>query len=103
MTTLAKYMLDIGKYRGRKDNKKLLSTVNKVKKYNSLRQVCRLADITWSNFHHHTYIKSEIHKKLEYTRKLSAAQIEEIQACFTSDELSFPLPDKKYANKRFLH
>ena len=36
-------------------------------------------------------------------RKLSAAQIEEIQAHFTSDEVSFPLPDKKYANKRFLH
>ena len=45
-TTLAKFMLDIGKYRGRKDNKKLLSTVNRVKtKYNSLRQACRLADI----------------------------------------------------------
>ena len=63
MTTLAKYMLDIGKYRGRKDNKKLLSTVNKVKnKYNSLRQACRLADISQSKFHHHTYVKSEICK-----------------------------------------
>ena len=29
-TTLANFMLDIGKYRGRKDNKKLLSTVNRV-------------------------------------------------------------------------
>ena len=47
MTTLAKYMLDIGKYRGRKDNEKLLSTVNKVKKeYNSLREAGRLADIS---------------------------------------------------------
>ena len=46
-TTLAKFMLDIGKYRGRKDNKKLLTTVNRVKsKYNSLRQACRLADIS---------------------------------------------------------
>ena len=36
-------------------------------------------------------------------RKLSATQIEEIQAHFTSDEVSFPIPDKKYANKRFLH
>ena len=35
-------------------------------------------------------------------RKLSSAQIEEIQAHFTSDEVSFPLPDNKYANKRFL-
>ena len=101
-TSLAKYMLDIGQYRDRKD-KKLLSTVNKVKKkYNSLRQACRLADISWSKFDHHTFVKSEIRKKLEYTRKLSSAQIEEIQAHFIFDEVSFPLPDKKYANKRFL-
>ena len=79
-TTLAKFMSDIGKYRGRKDNKKLLSTANRVKtKYNSLRQACRLADISWSKFHQHTYIKSEIHKKLHYTHKLSATQIQEIQ------------------------
>ena len=64
--------------------------------------MCRLADISWSKFHHHTYVKSEIRKKLEYMRKLSATQIEEIQAHFTSDEVSFPIPDKKYANKRFL-
>ena len=101
--TLAKFMLDIGKYRGRKDNKKLLSTVNRVKtKYNSLRQACRLADISWSKFHQHTYVKSQIHKKLHYTHKLSATQIQEIQDHFASDEVSFPLPDKKYANKRFL-
>ena len=36
-------------------------------------------------------------------KKLSSAQIEEIQAHFTSDEVSFPIPDKKYANKRFLY
>ena len=35
-TSLAKYMLEIGKYRGRKDNKKLLSTVNKVFKKNTI-------------------------------------------------------------------
>ena len=97
-------MLDIGKYRGRKDNKKLLSTVNRVKtKYNSLRQACRLADISWSKFHPHTYVKSQMHKKLHYTYKLSVTQIQEIQDHFASDEVSFPLPDKKYANKRFLH
>ena len=36
-------------------------------------------------------------------RKLSSAQIAEIQAHYTSDEVSFLLPDKKYGNKRFLH
>ena len=30
-------------------------------------------------------------------------KFEEIQSHFTSDEVSFPLPDKKYANRRFLH
>ena len=103
-TSLAKLMLDLGKYRGRKDKKKLSSTVNEVKnKYNSLRQVCRLADILWSKFHRFAYIKSEVRKKLQYTRKLSAVQIAEIQAHYTSDEVSFPLPDKRYADKRFLH
>ena len=103
-TSPAKLMLDLGKYRGRKNKKKLSSTVNEVKnKCNSLRQACRLSDISWSKFHRFTYIKLELHKKLQYTRKLSAAQIAEIQAHYTSDEVSFPLPDKKYANKRFLH
>ena len=97
-------MLDHGKYRGRKDKKKLSSTVNEVKnEYNSLRQACRLPDISWSKFHRFTYVKLEVCKKLQYTRKLSAAQIAEIQEYYTSNEVSFPLPDKKYANKRFLH
>ena len=49
--SLAKLMLDIGKYRGTKDDKKLLVTVNKVKtKYNSLRQACWLTDITGHTF-----------------------------------------------------
>ena len=80
-TSLAKLMLDLGKYRGRKDKKKLSSTVNEVKnKYNSLRQACRLADILCSKFHRFTYVKLEVRKELQYTRKLSAAQIAEIQA-----------------------
>ena len=102
-TSLAKLMFDLGKYRGRKDKKKLSSTVNEVKnKYNNLRRACRLADISWSKFHRFTYVKLEGRKKPQYTRKLTAAQIAEIQAHYTSDEVSFPLPDKKYANKRFL-
>ena len=39
-TSLAKYMLDIGKYRGKKDNKKLLSTVNKLKRNIIARDKC---------------------------------------------------------------
>ena len=96
-------MLDIGKYRGRKDDKKLLVTVNKVKtKYNSLRQACQLTDINWTHFHRHTYVKSDVHQKIACTRKLSSSQIQDIQDHYISDDIPFPLPDKKYANKRFM-
>ena len=54
-STLAQLMLDMGKHKARKDDVKLLQTVNQVKqKYNSLRQACRLAEISWTKFHRHT-------------------------------------------------
>ena len=68
-----------------------------------MRQACHLADILWSKFHRHTWINSKVHKKLEYSSKLTASQIKDIQAYYNHDDVSFPLPDKKYANKRFLH
>ena len=101
--SLAKLMLDIGKYRGRKDDQKLLVTANKVKtKYNSSRQACWLTDVNWTHFHRHTYIKPDVHRKIVCTRKLSSSQIQDIQDHYISDDISFPLPDKKYANKRFM-
>ena len=102
-SNLAHIMLDIGKYRGRKDDEKLLQCANKVKqKYNSLQQACRLTDISWTKFHRHTYIKSQQTKPKNYIHKLSEGEIESIQQHFRSDEVSFPLPDKKYHRKRFL-
>ena len=93
---------DICKHRGRKDDVKLLQSVNKVKqKYNSLHQACRLADISWAKFHRHTYIKPQPRKKKDYIHKFSEAEIESIQQYYQSDEVSFPLPDKKYYGKRF--
>ena len=66
---LAKLLLDMRKHRARKDNKKLLNTVNTVKKkYNILREACSLPDILWSKLHRHTYVNSEVRKKLEYSR-----------------------------------
>ena len=57
--SLAKLLLDMDKHRAKKDNKKLLNTVNTLKKkYNSLRQACCLADISWSKFHRHTFVNS---------------------------------------------
>ena len=59
--SLDKLLLDMGKHGAKKDGEKLLNTVNTLKKtYNSLRQACRLADISWSKFHRHTYINSQI-------------------------------------------
>ena len=100
--SLAEVMLDIGKYRAHKDNVKLLQSVNKLKqKYNSLRQACILADISWTKFHRHTYIPSDKRIKKEYTCKLTQDQIESIQQHFESDGISFPLPDKKLHGKPF--
>ena len=46
-------MLDIGKQKGRKNQVKLVQCVNKLKqKYISLRKTSRLADISWTKFHH---------------------------------------------------
>ena len=58
---LAQIMLDIGKHKGRKDQVKLHECVDKVKqKYNSLRQACWFADISWTKFHRHTYVKVNV-------------------------------------------
>ena len=52
---LAKIMLDIGKSKGKKDDKKLFAAVNTVKmKYKSLRQASKLVDIPWTTFHRQT-------------------------------------------------
>ena len=101
--TLAELMLDMGKHKAQKDDVKLLQTVNQVKqKYNSLRQACRLADMSCTKFLRHTYIKSQYTKKKNYICKLSEAEIQLLQQHYQSADVSFPLPDKKYHGKRFL-
>ena len=97
-------MLEMDKHKGRKDDMKLLQCVNKLKqKYNSLRQACCLTDISWTKFHWQTYIKSKssTHKK-DYVHKLSAEEITAIEDHYKSDNISFPLPDKKYKGKMFM-
>ena len=102
-TSLARLMLDIGKSKAKKDDTKLLSAVNKVKqKYNSLRQASKVANISWTTFHRNTYVKKDQKKKLSYSRKLTDEQVRDIQAHFVSDDISFPLPEKKYQGKRFM-
>ena len=62
-SSLAELMLEIGKHRACKDDLKLLHSQQSEQKYNSLRQACRLADISWTKFYRHTYIKSEKKEK----------------------------------------
>ena len=99
---LAKIMLDIGKSKGKKDDKKLLAAVNTVKrKYKSLHQASKLVDILWTTFHRQTYVKCNNRRKLRYSHKLTEAQSNNMQSHFTSDDISFPLPDKKFEGKCF--
>ena len=103
---LGEMFLEIGKSRARKNETKLSLIVNKLKsKYNSLRQACRLGEISWTKFHRHIYINKnkKATKKQEYNKKLSKDDIESIQNHYTSEEVSFPMPDKKYVGKRFMH
>ena len=100
-TSLARLMLVIGKSKAKKDATKLLSAVNKVKqKYNSLRQAAKVANISWTTFHRNIYIKNNQKKKLSYSCKLTDEQVRDIQEHFVSDDISFPLPEKKYQGKR---
>ena len=100
---LAEIMLDIGKHKGHKDDIKLLQCVNKLKqKYNSLRQACHLADISWTKFHHLMYVKPKLRCKKNYIHKLSKDEIAFIQEHYVSDPISFPLLDKKYQGKCFM-
>ena len=40
---------------------------------------------------------------MEYKKKFSTADIEAIQSHYMSEEVSFPMPDKKLVGKRFMH
>ena len=101
---LAGLMLDIGKQKGRKNQVKLVQCVNKLKqKYVSLRKASRLTDISWTKFHCQTYVNSTCKsRKNAYICKLSDEQIKSIEDHYQSDNISFPLPDKKYKGKRFM-
>ena len=102
---LGEMFLEIGKGRAHKNETKLSVLVNKLKsKYNSLRQACHLGEISWMKFHRHISIsqKKTIQKNVQYKKKSSTDDIELIQNHYTSEEVSFPMPDKKFVGKRFM-
>ena len=47
-------------------------------------------------------VKLVASRKLEYSHKLSSSDIQQIEEHMNSEEMSFPLPDKKYVVKRFM-
>ena len=102
---IGKYMYLVGKYKNKRNNCKLGSTVNKMKKhFTSLRSACRQTNMHWSQFHGCTNlnrIKSQ-KEKIPLQRKLQRSHIKSICDFYKSDDCSFPLSDKKYTGKRFM-
>ena len=99
----AAFMLKVGKHRAKKDIRKLKKAVDDIKqKYNSLRQASKFTPYSWTQFRHFMSVKSVCHRKLEYSHKLSSTAIHAIQNHMESEEVSFPLPDHKFAGKRFM-
>ena len=100
---IGKFMYLVGKYKNRKNVSKLTETVSRIKKqYKSLRSACRYTDMHWSHFQKCTKLSQKKMCNRKYIRKLETSQIASIGSFFSSDEASFPLPDKKYAGKRFM-
>ena len=57
----------------------------------------------WNEFHRATKCSRIIGRpQKKFIRKLDANEQESIESFLCSDDASFPLPDKKYAGKRFL-
>ena len=106
---LGRYMYLLGKYRNQKKTSQLQNIVCKIKwQYKSLRRACKNTDMTWSQFHKYTLdrkqvIRSKIKgKQGAFSRKLESDEVDSIRKFLTSEEASFPLPDRKYAGKRFM-
>ena len=73
-------------------------------KYKSLHHFSNHTNISWTQFRRYCKVGKNIsnnNNKL-YKRKLNKLQISVIQEHILSEESSFPLPDRKYAGKRFM-
>ena len=100
---MGKFMYKMGKYRSRKNEKKLTETVDKMKqRYTSLRRACSKTDMQWSQFHNCTRLYKRKLEQWKFIHKLCPSNVQSIKDFFVSDETSFPMPDKKYAGKWFI-
>lgn len=71
------------------------------KKYGSLRNCARRLALSWGQMQAMCVIRSQ-KKKDHYARKFNDSVKRELQQFFNSDEVSFSLPEARYAKKRFL-
>ena len=101
---LSKYMYLLGKYKAKKKQEKIEQTVEKIRKHHSsLRNAWKKTNMHWNEFHRATKCSRIIGRpQKKFIRKLDANEQESIESFLCSDDASFPLPDKKYAGKRFL-
>ena len=100
---MVKYMLKAGKHKAHKDICKLQKLVTDIKsKYKSLHQASCHTPYSWTQFQRFLSVKSVARRKLEFSRKLSPEAVSAIQEHMCSEEISFPVPDRKYAGKRFM-
>ena len=98
---IGKYMYLVGKYQNKKNESKLTHTVTRIKKhYKSLRSVCRSTNMHWSQFQKYTKLSECKESSQKYIRKLGNCEIDSIRTFFHSDNVSFPLPNKKFVGKR---
>ena len=100
---MCKYMLLAGKHKAHKDICKIEKFVRDIKcKYTSLCQASAYTPYSWTQFKRYMSVKSVACRKLENSRKLSPQAKNDIQEHFCSEGISFPVPDHKYAGKRFM-
>ena len=99
---IGKYLFKMGKHKARKDEEKLKQTVQQMKqKFSSLWKACSSINCSWTKFYRFTRLAKPKQAKHHFMKKLSQDQIEEIQNHMGSDDITFPLPDAKYAGERF--
>ena len=102
---IGRYTYLVGKYRKCKNKSKLRSTVKNMRThYTSLQSAWQHTNMHWSQFHSYTKLRPKTNPQcnLKFKHKLCAHDIESIGQFYQSDVSSFPLPNKKFAGKRFM-
>ena len=99
---LSAIMLKLGKECAHKNKKKIAECVEAIKnKSTSLHKASSNTSLSWTQFRHYCSIQSSKKnpKSMKYLCKLNMQNIESIQNCMLSEDMSFLMPDHKYASK----